>query len=290
MDLVSKLLQNKNMNLFDAVKLLHTARDNIKVMRNKFEEYITIAKTLATSWGSNVEFTNTRKGRTKKCFDELSEDQRLADPEQRFKVGVFFVCIDTAVVQLDNRFHGMNAIAERFCCLNPMLLVDASDDQLATSAEKMAQIYASDISAEFPSQLLSFWNALMSEIKKIKTGSISHLAELLLLRHSSIVSSVPDVATALKLFLTLPVTVASAERSFSKLKIIKKYLRSTMAQQRLSGLSILSIENVRARRLDKEYIVKEFAQKNSRRQNRFNLELEIIDNKSVLGFENVSDN
>ena len=63
-----------------------------------------------------------------------------------------------------------------------------------------------------------------------------------------------------------------------------------MAQQRLSGLAILSIENVRARRLDKEYIVKEFAQKNSRRQNRFNLELEIIDNKSVLGFENVSDN
>ena len=62
-----------------------------------------------------------------------------------------------------------------------------------------------------------------------------------------------------------------------------------MAQQRLSGLSILSIENVRARRLDKEYIVKEFAQNNLRRQDRFKFELEIIDSESVLGFENASD-
>ena len=31
--------------------------------------------------------------------------------------------------------------------------------------------------------------------------------------------------------LTIPVSVASAEKSFSKLKLIKSYLRSTMSQQ-----------------------------------------------------------
>ena len=36
--------------------------------------------------------------------------------------------------------------------------------------------------------------------------------------------------------------VASAERNFLKLKLIKSYLRSTMSQERLSGLTILSIE------------------------------------------------
>ena len=65
-DLVSKLLHKKNMNLFDAVTLLDTTCDNIKSTRNTFEEYISIAKTLATSWDSNVEFTNTRIERTKK--------------------------------------------------------------------------------------------------------------------------------------------------------------------------------------------------------------------------------
>ena len=38
-------------------------------------------------------------------------------------------------------------------------------------------------------------------------------------------------------------TVAFAERNFSKLKLIKSYLRSTMSQKRLSKLAILSIEN-----------------------------------------------
>lgn len=44
---------------------------------------------------------------------------------------------------------------------------------------------------------------------------------------------------------TTPVTVPSAERSFSKVKLIKKnkHLQSTMGDNRLSELAIISIEN-----------------------------------------------
>jgi hypothetical protein len=38
------------------------------------------------------------------------------------------------------------------------------------------------------------------------------------------------------------VTVASAERSFSKLKLLKNYLRLTISQERLNGLAMCSIE------------------------------------------------
>ncbi|MCP3851515.1 MAG: hAT transposon family protein [Gammaproteobacteria bacterium] len=81
---------------------------------------------------------------------------------------------------------------------------------------------------------------MQAELEKLTT--ISQIAELLIVKHSSIMTSVPDVATAFKIFLTISVTVSSAERSFSKLKLIKNYLRSTMSQERLSALSILSIE------------------------------------------------
>jgi hypothetical protein len=52
----------------------------------------------------------------------------------------------------------------------------------------------------------------------------------------------PNVLVAYRILLTVPVTVASAERSFSKLKLLKNYLRSTMSQERLNGLAMCTIE------------------------------------------------
>ena len=51
----------------------------------------------------------------------------------------------------------------------------------------------------------------------------------------------PNAWIPYRILLTIPVTVASGERSFSKLKFIKSYLRSTMSQERLNGLAMLSI-------------------------------------------------
>ena len=51
----------------------------------------------------------------------------------------------------------------------------------------------------------------------------------------------PNICIAYRILLTIPDTITFAERSFSKLKLIKSYLKSTMSQKRLSGLTILSI-------------------------------------------------
>jgi hypothetical protein len=59
----------------------------------------------------------------------------------------------------------------------------------------------------------------------------------------------------------MPVTSASCERSFSKLKLIKTYLRSTTEQARLNHLSIISIEHKIARHINYEDIINDFAAK-----------------------------
>ncbi|XP_074352732.1 uncharacterized protein LOC141691879 [Apium graveolens] len=77
--------------------------------------------------------------------------------------------------------------------------------------------------------------------------------------------SYPNVWIAYRILLTIPVTVSYAERSFSKLKLIKSYLRSTMSQERLSGLAMLSIEKDMVEKLDYVNLIDIFASENTRR-------------------------
>lgn len=72
-------------------------------------------------------------------------------------------------------------------------------------------------------------------------------------------SAFPNTTAACQVFLTVPFSDASAERSFSKIKLIKTYLRSTMSQERLSALAVLSIENRTARQVDYSDIIARFA-------------------------------
>ena len=75
----------------------------------------------------------------------------------------------------------------------------------------------------------------------------------------------PNACIAYKILLTIPVIVVSAERTFSKLKLIKSYLRSTMSQEKLSGLAILSIEKNMLEKIDYKSLINNFASKRARK-------------------------
>jgi hypothetical protein len=77
----------------------------------------------------------------------------------------------------------------------------------------------------------------------------------------------PNTAIAIRIYLTLPISVTSSERSFSKLKLIKNYLRSTMSCQCLTNLSIISIENGIMNSLDTKEIIKNFVAAKARLSN-----------------------
>jgi hypothetical protein len=58
--------------------------------------------------------------------------------------------------------------------------------------------------------------------------------------------------------LIIPVTSTSAEQLFSKLKIVKGYLRSTMTQDRLRGLALISNKQETAREVYIEDLINHF--------------------------------
>ena len=116
-----------------------------------------------------------------------------------------------------------------------------SEEELVHKAVNFAQKYSKDIIGE----------GLLKEIKHIAmihksnfdTKHLGALEMLNALTECKLESLFPNLSVSFRIFLTAPATVASAERSFSKLKIIKNYPRSTMSHDGLNDLTKLSIDS-----------------------------------------------
>ncbi|CAF2050659.1 unnamed protein product [Rotaria magnacalcarata] len=74
----------------------------------------------------------------------------------------------------------------------------------------------------------------------------------------------PTLVTLIKSAITMPVSSTTCERTFSKMKMIKTTIRSTMTDDRLSDLCLIAVE--RDIELNFEQLIDKFADihKNSR--------------------------
>lgn len=62
----------------------------------------------------------------------------------------------------------------------------------------------------------------------------------------------------LKIACTMPITTCSCERSFSTLRIVKNYLRTSTIESRLQSLMILGVHSSRAKKINFNEIVDKF--------------------------------
>ena len=74
-----------------------------------------------------------------------------------------------------------------------------------------------------------------------------------------------NVSRCYKLLFTAPVSVANIERSFSKMKIVKNYLRSTMKGERLEDLIFLSTEKDLTDTINLDVVLKSWASRKNRK-------------------------
>ena len=74
----------------------------------------------------------------------------------------------------------------------------------------------------------------------------------------------PNFYKMLQLALTLPVSSSTCERSFSAMRKIKTWLRTSMEQNRFNELSLLYIEKDLTKTLDTETILNTFSKQCNR--------------------------
>jgi len=75
-----------------------------------------------------------------------------------------------------------------------------------------------------------------------------------------------NLSIALRVLLTVPVIVATAERIFSKMKLIKSFHRSNMPHERLTNMAMISTESETAETLDMTELIKPFASLKARKK------------------------
>ena len=114
----------------------------------------------------------------------------------------------------------------------PSIIVKSTTSDLTTAAHKL--VFTPNIW-----QLLDLKEDYLEDLQRI--NSPLQLVYKLLDKDLALLLYNQLIAVVM-LFLAIPVTVVSAERSFSKLKLIKSYLHSTMTTYRLSNPAIISIE------------------------------------------------
>ena len=275
-NLTSKDLEGFDMDLGKSSSELGKALNWIKEMRGHWKKILNESSILALKYGLPVSFVEKGTRRVPRFFDEGATDEPIIDAETKFRVELFFPIIDIITLKLEERFKGQHFVAKTFNFLSPKYLLKMTSDKIHKAAKDFIEIYQFDMCfkneqpqdycKDFGEEILSYRVCFqedqieMEDGKRIKSAAdvLKHLCE------NEITSSYSKFVSAIVLFLSLPVTVATAERSFSKLKIIKNYLRSTMAQERLNALAVISIEVEEVRKLEIDKMIDIFAEKKAR--------------------------
>ncbi|XP_071689120.1 uncharacterized protein [Rutidosis leptorrhynchoides] len=262
-NIVSKTLQSKDMNIEIAIKEINRLIEYFKDYRETgFTKAIDEAKEIAIKMDVDPVFLEKRVIHKKKRFDESSSSQDVSfTPEEAFRVNYFLYIVDKAILSLETRFDQFKNYEKLFGFLFPHNLRGIEDKDLKLFCNelenKLKYEGKSDINGhELYMELKSFDIIGAGEFKN-PLDILTHLNEAQ--------EYFSNARIAYRILLTIPVTVASAERRFSKLKLLKNYLRSTMSQQRLSGLAMITIENEILESINCEDIIKQFATKNARR-------------------------
>lgn len=118
----------------------------------------------------------------------------------------------------------MKTICDDFCFLYGSSLQNMSVADLKKLAADLAIKYSKDLKKyEFTYETESFKFQVTTLIQNIETASLLNILQAL--HDFGLIESYPNINVALRIFLTLPVSIASCEKSFSKLKLIKKLFK-----------------------------------------------------------------
>lgn len=261
-DRVQKRLQDPKMNFHDAALDLKALRDHFRnereyLVNESLEEGIDLCQE------HDVE-VQTRQRRKKRITDEESRDSALSARAEMERV--MKQCLDRLCSEMDGRFARLHDTDATFGFLLDVkgLCYDADRNYLKKACNNFGEIYASDVNGEQLYEEILDCRMLLS-MRSTKVSSPEELLKFIVGYGDE--SVFPNLRVAVQIMLTIAVSIASCERSFSKLKLILSYLRASMGQTRICDLAVLSVERDETEKTDFDDVIDQFAAAKARKVN-----------------------
>lgn len=185
---------------------------------------------------------------TKHHFSYESHDEPFSDALRKLEVGFFNVVIDAATSAIKERFFTLENVGKKFGVLTnfPSL----ADEELAEQCEALGTTLHFQGHSDLDSR------ELVQEIKNfpdLPSKTMSLLELITFMHDKDLLEIYPNVWTAL----TYSASHCGSSRE-------KSYLRSTMSQERLTGLAVISVNHSIGEQISYDDIIDDFASRKAR--------------------------
>lgn len=267
---LSKTLQSSSITAQEAYMAAAAAKRFLKRQRMESSFEYFYRTVVEESKDLTMPPTLPRQKRFPVRIDDGAPNHHFSTPEEHFRKQYYEVH-DLLMNELERRYE-----QESFQILRDTedLLIKSCNGSVIQPSERLQRLYSEDISFDtlkvqlkmLPDVIHTANEQYHLGIKKVT--SISTICEVLNSGHHTKVM-LSEVHQLLRIYLTVPMTTATAERTFSTLRRLKNYLRSTMTQKRLNNLVLLHTHKDRTDNLDLCAVSCDFASANDHRRKFF---------------------
>ena len=202
----------------DIHNVSESVRDCITTLQGKRTDryFKKIFKNAEQLHGATVEMPRTNARQRNR------ENYPADSAEEYYRRSMYFPYLDVCLEQLPERFTAHPATVYDLSCLLPAYVIDADISNLRVAAEAY-ECFHSEGAECFEAELMR-WKAYWArQPSDCRPGNVLNA-----LKTARQFGTYSITETLLQIFATLPVTTATGERSFSALKLIKTYLRTSM--------------------------------------------------------------
>ena len=229
-------LQMQAIDVIYAYKQVQTVLSSLKMMRERSTEEFTKIFTETLTLGQEVhgedfELTTPRTVRQQ----VHRSNPEASSPEQYYRITLYNEFLSHVIRELEERFPENSSSIHGLLYLIPCECVSNSEGP-PSQLTQAVNFYKADLPSHgmFSTEYRMWvrkWKQCSSNVPTRIVDTLQQCDDI----------EFPNISVLLKLALTLPITSCESERSFSQLKLIKTYLRSTMTDTRLNGLAIMKI-------------------------------------------------